>query len=120
MLNISDLDFFRSGLLDSNQRPRAPQTCALPTALNPETFKNVCKITIFHRHLQTFDGVFEKMRENNFYLPSKYLYSSFILLLRHLVKTIGSTQHDIPRNNIVECLRAPLLIDGELLILELP
>ena len=25
-----------SGLLDSNQRPRAPQTCALPTALNPE------------------------------------------------------------------------------------
>ena len=27
-----------SGLLDSNQRPRAPQTCALPTALNPEHF----------------------------------------------------------------------------------
>ena len=26
----------RSGLLDSNQRPRAPQTCALPTALNPD------------------------------------------------------------------------------------
>ena len=26
-----------SGLLDSNQRPRAPQTCALPTAPNPET-----------------------------------------------------------------------------------
>ena len=25
-----------SGLLDSNQRPRAPQTCALPTALNPD------------------------------------------------------------------------------------
>ena len=25
-----------SGLLESNQRPRAPQTCALPTALNPE------------------------------------------------------------------------------------
>ena len=25
-----------SGLLDSNQRPRAPQTCALPTAPNPE------------------------------------------------------------------------------------
>ena len=24
-----------SGLLDSNQRPRAPQTCALPTAPNP-------------------------------------------------------------------------------------
>ena len=28
-----------SGLLDSNQRPRAPQTCALPTALNPDPFK---------------------------------------------------------------------------------
>ncbi len=28
--------FLWSGLLDSNQRPRAPQTCALPTALNPE------------------------------------------------------------------------------------
>ena len=28
--------FLLSGLLDSNQRPRAPQTCALPTALNPE------------------------------------------------------------------------------------
>ncbi len=27
-----------SGLLDSNQRPRAPQTCALPTALNPDPF----------------------------------------------------------------------------------
>ena len=27
---------FLSGLLDSNQRPRAPQTCALPTALNPD------------------------------------------------------------------------------------
>ena len=26
----------QSGLLDSNQRPRAPQTCALPTAPNPE------------------------------------------------------------------------------------
>ena len=30
--------FFWSGLLDSNQRPRAPQTCALPTALNPDPF----------------------------------------------------------------------------------
>ena len=29
---------FWSGLLDSNQRPRAPQTCALPTALNPDRF----------------------------------------------------------------------------------
>ena len=28
--------FVLSGLLDSNQRPRAPQTCALPTALNPD------------------------------------------------------------------------------------
>ena len=26
----------RSGLLDSNQRTRAPQTCALPTALSPD------------------------------------------------------------------------------------
>ena len=30
-----------SGLLDSNQRPRAPQTCALPTALNPDPFSRV-------------------------------------------------------------------------------
>ena len=30
--------FFQSGLLDSNQRPRAPQTCVLPTALNPDPF----------------------------------------------------------------------------------
>ena len=30
--------FLLSGLLDSNQRPRAPQTCALPTALNPDRF----------------------------------------------------------------------------------
>ncbi len=29
-------ELFWSGLLDSNQRPRAPQTCALPTALNPD------------------------------------------------------------------------------------
>ena len=35
---------FQSGLLDSNQRPRAPQTCALPTALNPESG---CKGTKF-------------------------------------------------------------------------
>ena len=38
-----------SGLLDSNQRPRAPQTCALPTALNPElegaTVHTYCEIT---------------------------------------------------------------------------
>ena len=27
---------FMSGLLDSNQRPRAPQTCTLPTELNPD------------------------------------------------------------------------------------
>ncbi len=32
----SNLDLIWSGLLDSNQRPRAPQTCALPTALNPD------------------------------------------------------------------------------------
>ena len=34
--DVSGLDFLWSGLLDSNQRPRAPQTCALPTALNPD------------------------------------------------------------------------------------
>ena len=34
----SATSFLMSGLLDSNQRPRAPQTCALPTALNPEHF----------------------------------------------------------------------------------
>ena len=36
LLKVNSLGFFLSGLLDSNQRPRAPQTCALPTALNPE------------------------------------------------------------------------------------
>ena len=35
-LKITAWVFFWSGLLDSNQRPRAPQTCALPTALNPD------------------------------------------------------------------------------------
>ena len=34
----SATSFLMSGLLDSNQRPRAPRTCALPTALNPEHF----------------------------------------------------------------------------------
>ena len=38
LLINSGLDFLQSGLLDSNQRPRAPQTCALPTALNPDPF----------------------------------------------------------------------------------
>ena len=48
--------FFWSGLLDSNQRPRAPQTCALPTALNPDplrfavaklrSFIDMCKFLI--------------------------------------------------------------------------
>ena len=38
-LIISNFPYFWSGLLDSNQRPRAPQTCALPTALNPDPFK---------------------------------------------------------------------------------
>ena len=38
MGNRSLAFFLMSGLLDSNQRPRAPQTCALPTALNPEHF----------------------------------------------------------------------------------
>ena len=41
--------FFKSGLLDSNQRPRAPQTCALPTALNPDLcFKTSAKISSLH------------------------------------------------------------------------
>ena len=40
--------FALSGLLDSNQRPRAPQTCALPTALNPELLLvSGCKGTMF-------------------------------------------------------------------------
>ena len=41
--------FLLSGLLDSNQRPRAPQTCALPTALNPDLcFKASAKISSLH------------------------------------------------------------------------
>ena len=41
--------FLLSGLLDSNQRPRAPQTCALPTALNPDpfAFKRVQRYEVF-------------------------------------------------------------------------
>ncbi len=38
MGNRSLAFFLMSGLLDSNQRPRAPQTCALPTALSPEHY----------------------------------------------------------------------------------
>ena len=40
---IKDYQLFilMSGLLDSNQRPRAPQTCALPTAPNPDHFPKV-------------------------------------------------------------------------------
>ena len=34
--SIQIVSVLMSGLLDSNQRPRAPQTCALPTALNPD------------------------------------------------------------------------------------
>ena len=37
-LNLRRLRSLLSGLLDSNQRPRAPQTCALPTALSPDPF----------------------------------------------------------------------------------
>ena len=51
--------FILSGLLDSNQRPRAPQTCALPTALNPEQLQLHfcfcgCKGTVFLRNFQIF------------------------------------------------------------------
>ena len=44
--------FLLSGLLDSNQRPRAPQTCALPTALNPDRFalKRVQRYGVFLKH----------------------------------------------------------------------
>ena len=41
-------------LLDSNQRPRAPQTAALPTALNPElagakvhTYCEITKLSLY-------------------------------------------------------------------------
>ncbi len=39
-LSFLDDNSFLSGLLDSNQRPRAPQTCALPTAPNPDSFSS--------------------------------------------------------------------------------
>ena len=39
--------FFKSGLLDSNQRPRAPQTCALPTAPNPDLLHCLVNCTLF-------------------------------------------------------------------------
>ena len=46
--NHMTLSSFLSGLLDSNQRPRAPQTCALPTALNPDPLLvSGCKGTMF-------------------------------------------------------------------------
>ena len=59
LLTTSGLDFL-SGLLDSNQRPRAPQTCALPTALNPDPFQVTsfeigCKGTALFRYLQIFN-----------------------------------------------------------------
>lgn len=41
VINDYQLFNFMSGLLDSNQRPRAPQTCALPTAPNPDHFLKV-------------------------------------------------------------------------------
>ena len=46
---ISNSFSAKSGLLDSNQRPRAPQTCALPTALHPEF---ACKDNHQSRHNQ--------------------------------------------------------------------
>ena len=54
-----DNPLFLSGLLDSNQRPRAPQTCALPTALNPERFavKRVQRYDVF-LNLANFRPVF--------------------------------------------------------------
>ena len=63
----SATSFLMSGLLDSNQRPRAPQTCALPTALNPEHFfawhrplfvECGCKGTYFFRIIQIFEQLF--------------------------------------------------------------
>ena len=64
---------FQSGLLDSNQRPRAPQTCALPTALNPDPFllgtdllnvsfcrMRVQKYTVFSEYANIWGTFFKK------------------------------------------------------------
>ena len=50
----------KSGLLDSNQRPRAPQTCALPTAPNPEHCG--CKGKDYFSTVQTFCLLFCKKK----------------------------------------------------------
>ncbi len=56
---------FWSGLLDSNQRPRAPQTCALPTALNPDPCLNCgCKGKQFFGNDKIFRLFFSKMLHN--------------------------------------------------------
>ena len=49
-LTINPFPSNKSGLLDSNQRPRAPQTCALPTALNPVVLW--CKGNDYYCNLQ--------------------------------------------------------------------
>ena len=56
-LKTNRLSCLKSGLLDSNQRPRAPQTCALPTALNPVPFcecKGTAIISIHQTIVQLF------------------------------------------------------------------
>ena len=55
---ISNSFSAKSGLLDSNQRPRAPQTCALPTALNPE--QSFCKGIQFVLFTQIYHSVFKE------------------------------------------------------------
>ena len=50
-----------SGLLDSNQRPRAPQTCALPTALNPDPFlKSPAKVRSFFESCKFSEAFLQK------------------------------------------------------------
>ena len=61
-----------SGLLDSNQRPRAPQTCALPTALNPDPFA-------WHQPFWSNAGA----KVHTFYETTKF--SANFFLLRYII-----------------------------------
>ena len=59
---ISNSFSAKSGLLDSNQRPRAPQTCALPTALNPVV--SWCKGNDNNRNHQILYTFFDAIKTN--------------------------------------------------------
>ena len=66
---ISNSFSAKSGLLDSNQRPRAPQTCALPTALNPDLFVVRCA------KVKSFDDICK-------FISLFFIYFSYLMRFR--------------------------------------